>query len=107
MNKIILVVTSLLLTSVAQAQTHQSFNDIGQPTGTAQQFPNGQTQYYNSIGQPTGTSQTYSNGTTQFYGDTGQPTGTVNSYPSAGGASGGNAGYTQEQMNRAFGVGRQ
>ena len=105
MNKLLLVVASLLVSTVAQAQTYQSFNDIGQPTGTATQFPNGQVQYYNGTGQPTGTSQTFNNGTTQFYNDVGQPTGTVNSYPSTGSSSG-YSGYTQEQMHRAFSLGR-
>ena len=79
MNKIILVVASLLVTTVAHSQTLQQFNNIGQPVGTAKQFPDGQVQYYNSVGQPTGTSRTFDSGTTQQYNSIGQPTGTISS----------------------------
>jgi len=39
MNKLITVTILLLVTSVAHAQTYQSFYGIGQPTGTANSYP--------------------------------------------------------------------
>jgi len=76
----LLVVLLLGIATISHAQTYQSFNEIGQPTGTATQFSGGVTQYYNGIGEPTGTSKTFENGTTQFYNGIGQPIGTVNNY---------------------------
>lgn len=74
---IVLIVTGLLSTSAAHAQTTTFRDASGRQTGTATTSPNGSILFRDSSGRQTGTATTDSNGTITFRDDSGRMTGTA------------------------------